>query len=73
MHAHGDGASGGVLVAAMWSYAASVLYPAQALKRAGLVREETFGDPPQGLPRRGLGPFFSPKLEKGPPVDPAKT
>jgi SAM-dependent methyltransferase len=62
MHVHGEGASGGVLVAAMWSYAASVLYPAQALKRAGLVPEEVLGDPPEGLPRRGLGPLFSRKL-----------
>jgi SAM-dependent methyltransferase len=62
MHDHaGNGASGGVLVGAMWSYAASVLYPAQALKRAGLVPEEVIGEVPQGLPRRGLGPLFSRK------------
>ena len=65
MHAHrDDAASGGVLVGAMWSYTANVLYPAQALKRAGLAEEEVLGDEPEGLPRRGLGPYFSRRHER---------
>src|SRR5262245_22785740 len=59
-HAPGGDPAAGVLVAAMWSYASSVLYPAQALKRAGvlpgLARE---GDLPEPVTRRGLGPRFS--------------
>jgi len=56
--------AGGFLVGAMWSYAASVLYPAQALKRAGApVVAAPLGDEPIGLPRRGLGPRFSRKHE----------
>jgi SAM-dependent methyltransferase len=62
-HAHEGGAQG-VLVAAMWTYAATVLYPAQALKRAGVVRERVLGDEPEGLPRKGLGPYFSARHEK---------
>ncbi len=61
--AHGapaEAAGGALLAGAMWSYAASVLYPAQALKRAGLpVSGAVLGDEPVGLPRRGLGPRFS--------------
>ncbi len=53
-------AAAGVLVGAMWSYAAGVLYPAQALKRAGVpVASRVLGDDPEGLPLRGLGPYFS--------------
>jgi ubiquinone/menaquinone biosynthesis C-methylase UbiE len=60
MHTHGAGAaSGGVLAGAMWSYAATVLYPAQALKRAGVVPESVVGDEPERVPRKGLGPYFS--------------
>jgi SAM-dependent methyltransferase len=60
MHSHGGGAtSGGALAGAMWSYAAGVLYPAQALKRAGLVAETVAGDEPERVPRKGLGPYFS--------------
>lgn len=67
MHSHAENAfGGGVLVSAMWSYAANVLYPAQALKRAGLSTTEVVGDEPEGLPRRGLGPYFS--LRHGQPV-----
>jgi ubiquinone/menaquinone biosynthesis C-methylase UbiE len=57
----GADASGGVLVGVMWWYAASVLYPAQALRRFGLMPPEVLGDLPTGLPRRGLGPLFSRK------------
>ena len=57
-HAHDTGAEG-FLVGAMWSYAAGVLYPTQALKRAGVVGEEVLGDEPERLPRKGLGPYFS--------------
>ena len=58
-HAHPDGSAQGVLVAAMWTYAATVLNPAQALRRAGGAEAVVVGDEPLGLPRRGLGPFFS--------------
>jgi ubiquinone/menaquinone biosynthesis C-methylase UbiE len=59
-HQPGGDPASGALVAAMWSYATSVLYPAQALKRAGalpgLARE---GDLPEPVDRPGLGPLFS--------------
>ncbi|MFL6020570.1 MAG: class I SAM-dependent methyltransferase [Gaiellaceae bacterium] len=61
MHSHAGGGSEGVLVGAMWSYAATVLYPAQALKRAGFAPETVLGEEPEGLPRKGLGPYFSRK------------
>jgi SAM-dependent methyltransferase len=48
------------LAGALWWYAGSVLYPARALKRAGVsVVGEPVGDEPEGLPRPGLGPHFS--------------
>ena len=52
-------AAQGVLVAAMWSYAASVLYPAQALKRA--LGHSTASDvgPAEVETRHGLGTRFS--------------
>jgi SAM-dependent methyltransferase len=60
MHDHGGGgAPQGVLVSAMWTYAATVLYPARALKQAGVGAETVLGDEPEGLPRKGLGPYFS--------------
>jgi ubiquinone/menaquinone biosynthesis C-methylase UbiE len=44
----------------MWSYAATVLRPAQLLKHAGLpVVAPPLGEMPQRLTRRGLGPKFS--------------
>jgi ubiquinone/menaquinone biosynthesis C-methylase UbiE len=49
----------GVLVGAMWAYAASVLRPAQALKRATGWEAPVTGDEPVDLPRRGLGPWLS--------------
>jgi len=60
-HAAPAEAVGGALLAgAMWTYAASVLYPTQALKRAGVpVSRAVVGDEPVGVPRRGLGPRFS--------------
>jgi SAM-dependent methyltransferase len=49
-----------VLAGAMWWYAASVLHPLHALRRAGLrMGGRIEGDEPVGLPRPGLGPFFS--------------
>jgi len=64
MHSHaGGGLSGGMLVGAMWSYAATVLYPAQALKRAGLAAETVIGEEPEGVPRKGLGAYFSRRQE----------
>ena len=58
--AHAEAAGGALLAGAMWTYAASVLYPTQALKRAGVpVSAAVVGDEPVGLPRRGLGPRFS--------------
>jgi ubiquinone/menaquinone biosynthesis C-methylase UbiE len=48
------------LLAAMWSYAATVLYPAQALRRAWPgSAPEPIGELPSDLPRPGLGPHFS--------------
>lgn len=64
-HSHaGDGAPQGVLVGAMWSYAANVLRPAQELKRRGALVEPTLGEEPADLPRRGLGPWFSTRHER---------
>lgn len=55
-----SGLAGAQLVAAMWWYAAGVLYPAQALKRAGFpVSNGLTGEPPQDTPQPGAGPFFS--------------
>jgi ubiquinone/menaquinone biosynthesis C-methylase UbiE len=51
----------------MWSYAAQVLYPAQWLRRTGLLpRPDVIGDLPIDVPQRGLGPHFS--LEHPKPV-----
>lgn len=59
MPTHG-GVAEGFLVSAMWSYAANVLRPAQALRRAGFVgAPELTGDDPEGFPRSGLGAYFS--------------
>jgi ubiquinone/menaquinone biosynthesis C-methylase UbiE len=59
-HAPGGDLASGTLVAAMWSYAATVLQPAQALKRAGLLTGlARDGDLPEIGDRRGLGPHFS--------------
>ncbi|HVL97821.1 MAG TPA: class I SAM-dependent methyltransferase [Egibacteraceae bacterium] len=54
-----DPVAGGVLVGAMWSYAATVLYPAQALKRTLGLRSRVTGEDPVSVPRPGLGPRFS--------------
>jgi SAM-dependent methyltransferase len=44
----------------MWSYAQNVLYPAQAMKRAGLYPTPApLGTLPVEVPSRGLGPHFS--------------
>ena len=60
MTAPGDsGTAGAYLVGSMWWYAAYVLRPAQALKRAGLSPIPTTGDLPHEPPRPGLGPHFS--------------
>lgn len=47
------------LVHAMWSYASSVLGPAQALKRRGLLTTNRIGDAILPPPAPGLGPRFS--------------
>ena len=48
------------LVGALWGYSASVLYPARALKRAGIkVVGPPVGEEPVGLPQPGLGRRFS--------------
>jgi SAM-dependent methyltransferase len=53
-------AAEGLLVGAMWSYAQTVLAPAQALKRAGVpVVAPPEGDEPLDVPAPGLGPRFS--------------
>ena len=50
----------GYLVSWLWWYAASVLYPAKALRRGGIrVVGPPVGDEPVGLPRPGLGRRFS--------------
>ncbi|HEY6292709.1 MAG TPA: methyltransferase domain-containing protein [Terriglobia bacterium] len=62
MTAPGEGGvAGAYLVGSMWWYAAYVLRPAQALKRAGLSPTRTAGDLPREPPRPGLGPYFSPR------------
>jgi SAM-dependent methyltransferase len=49
-----------VLVGALWSYAAGVLYPARMLKRAGVrLIGGPVGDPPVRVPHAGLGRYFS--------------
>jgi SAM-dependent methyltransferase len=53
-------AAEGLLVGAMWSYAQTVLAPAQALKRSGVrVVSPPEGDDPIDIPTPGLGPSFS--------------
>jgi len=48
------------LVVTLWGYAASVLYPARALKWSGWsVVGPAVGDEPEGLPQPGLGRRFS--------------
>jgi ubiquinone/menaquinone biosynthesis C-methylase UbiE len=59
-HPSGRDPAQGALVSAMWSYAATVLQPAQALKRAGLLPGlERAGDLPVVIERPGLGPRFA--------------
>jgi SAM-dependent methyltransferase len=49
-----------VLLGSMYTYAAGVLYPAQACKHAGIpVVGPPIGEPPVAPTRPGLGPFFS--------------
>lgn len=56
--------AGAYLVGAMWWYAANVLRPVQALKRAGLpLSSRVIGDEPEVLERPGLGPLFSVRHE----------
>jgi len=57
--AHGGPAAEGALVAAMWSYAANVLQPSQALRRAGLLPCHLVGELPAAGQTPGLGPLFS--------------
>ena len=47
------------LVGVLWGYAASVLYPAKALKRGGVGVGRPVGEAPEGLPRHGAGRHFS--------------
>jgi len=48
------------LASSLWWWTAAVLEPARSLKRAGLpVADGREGEEPVGLPRRGLGPYFS--------------
>jgi len=63
-HEHGGAMAEGVLVAAMWSYASSVLYPAQALRRAGLLPRHQTGELPASIARPGLGPRFSLRYDR---------
>jgi ubiquinone/menaquinone biosynthesis C-methylase UbiE len=48
-----------VLISNMWSYAASVLYPAVALKEIGLYHSTRIGVPPPPPAVLGLGPHYS--------------
>ena len=58
--------AGAYLVSSMWWYAAAVLEPARALKRAGFpVSSQCIGDLPENPPEVGLGPRFS-KENSGP-------
>jgi ubiquinone/menaquinone biosynthesis C-methylase UbiE len=53
-------ASGGALVAGLWTWTNHVLLPAQALKHAGvMVVPPPQGEQPVGVPSPGLGPRFS--------------
>jgi SAM-dependent methyltransferase len=53
------------LVGALWWYAATVLHPARALKRSGVrVVGPAVGEEPEGLPRPGLGRYFSRRAGK---------
>jgi SAM-dependent methyltransferase len=59
---HADRIASGALASAMWSYAASVLEPARALRRSGMSPiPEWHGELPDPVPTRGLGPRFSSK------------
>jgi SAM-dependent methyltransferase len=52
--------AGAQLAVSLWAWSGGVLHPARALKRAGIpVAGAKEGDEPVGLPRRGLGPYFS--------------
>lgn len=63
MSAPGGQFAEGVLVSAMWQYAALVLRPAQAAKRCGLVPRSIEGTPPAPTGRPGLGRKFSQVFE----------
>lgn len=53
------------LVATLWGYSASVLYPTKALKRRGWsIVGPTVGEEPEGLPQPGLGPRFSNEVKE---------
>jgi ubiquinone/menaquinone biosynthesis C-methylase UbiE len=63
-HAPGGQAAEGALVSAMWSWAATVLYPTQWLRRAGVLPRLTpSGELPVQVAPRGLGPLFSRRHE----------
>lgn len=62
MTAPGGQFAEGVLVQAMWQYAALVLRPAQIAKRSGVVPRAVEGSLPSPLERPGLGPKFSREL-----------
>jgi len=49
----------GVLVQALWSYAALILRPAQLAKRYGLLPRSIQGQLPAAVPSPGLGPHYS--------------
>lgn len=48
-----------VLLGQMWWYAATVLYPAQAMRRLGRYRPDEIGPYPAPPPPKGLGQYFS--------------
>ncbi|HTW27764.1 MAG TPA: class I SAM-dependent methyltransferase [Acetobacteraceae bacterium] len=63
MSAPGGQFAEGVLVQAMWQYAALVLRPTQAARRSGFVPRSTQGNAPVPVERPGLGKRFSVTLD----------
>ncbi len=59
MSAPGGPFAEGLLVQAMWQYAAFVLRPTQVARQQGLWQRSVTGEPPEPTGRGGLGPKFS--------------
>lgn len=66
--AHADAIGSGLLAGAMWSYAATVLYPAQALKRAGVsIGAARSATRQPGSPAWARSAFLASLRSPGPP------